>query len=402
MKNQEILKEMEKTQKSGSSAVSSSQAIKKRKNSNEAYMSQWELTKKRFFKHKPAVVSFWILIFLYGVALFAEFVAPYQPESRRVSHIYAAPQIPRFSLTKGFYAYAQEPQVNPVTYKRTYYENKDHIIPMSFLVKGEPYKLWGLIPLERHFFGVDPVEYEKMHGKEPNRREVSFFFFGADKYGRDLLSRLVYGARVSLSVGLIGIFISFTLGLTLGGLSGYLSGIFDLLFQRLTEIIGGIPRLPLWMVVGAAIPLTWHPLLVYFGIVTVLSLFGWTGLGRMIRSKLLALREEDYAMAAKLMGASDIRIIFKHLLPGFLSQIIVSLTATVPAMILGETSLSFLGLGLRPPVVSWGVTLQDCLKIESLINYPWLFMPALFIITTVLSFNFFGDGMRDAADPYAN
>jgi peptide/nickel transport system permease protein len=368
----------------------------------EAFMSQWELTKLRFFKHKPAVISLWILVFLYGMAFFSEFVAPYVPEWQEVHHIKTRPQTPRFNFKHGLHVYAMKIQQDPITTARSYYADSQHVIPLSLFAKGLPYKLWGLIPMRRHLLGVDADEYQQLHGTAPQAKEVTFYLLGSDKYGRDIFTRIVYGARISLSVGILGILITFTLGLTLGGLSGYFSGTFDLIFQRITEIIGGIPRLPLWLVVGAAVPLTMSPLLVYFCIVTVLSMFGWCGLARMIRSKLLALREEEYALAARMMGASHLRIIFRHLLPGFTSQIIVSLTMTVPAMILGETSLSFLGLGLRPPVVSWGVILQDCMNMEAVRACPWFFAPAFMIVITVLCFNFMGDGMRDAADPYAS
>jgi peptide/nickel transport system permease protein len=224
---------------------------------------------------------------------------------------------------------------------------------------------------------------------------------GADKYGQDILSRIVYGARISLSVGLVAILVTFVLGLSIGGLSGYVGGNTDNVIQRSIEILNGFPQLPMWLALAAAMPSDWSPLLIYFMITVVLSLFGWMGLARVVRGKILALREEDYATAARLIGASHSRILFRHLLPGFLSHIIVTLTLSVPGMILGETALSFLGLGLRPPIVSWGVMLQDCMNISAVADFPWLLIPVIFIVLTVLSFNFLGDGLRDAADPYA-
>jgi peptide/nickel transport system permease protein len=234
------------------------------------------------------------------------------------------------------------------------------------------------------------------------QRQATFFLFGSDKYGRDVLSRILYGARISLSVGMVAIVITFVLGVTIGGISGYLGGWIDTVVQRAIEIVNAFPRLPLWLAVGAALPLAWSPLRVYFAITIALSLLGWTGLARVVRGKFLSMREEDYAVAARMLGASHRRVMFKHLLPGFTSHIIVALTLSSPAMILGETSLSFLGLGLRPPLVSWGVMLQDCLSMEVVANYPWLMLPALFIVIMVLGFNFMGDGLRDAADPYSS
>lgn len=212
---------------------------------------------------------------------------------------------------------------------------------------------------------------------------------------------MIYGARISLSVGLVGIVVTFILGMTIGGISGYVGGRTDLLIQRGIEIVNSFPHLPLWLALAAIMPTDWSPLRVYFAITLVLALLGWTGLARVVRGKILSLREEDYAVAARLLGASHTRILFRHLLPGFTSHIIVSLSLSVPGMILGETSLSFLGLGLRPPVVSWGVMLQDCMDIQAVRYYPWLLLPVVFIIATVLCFNFVGDGMRDAADPYS-
>jgi peptide/nickel transport system permease protein len=230
----------------------------------------------------------------------------------------------------------------------------------------------------------------------------SFYFLGADKYGRDIFSRIIQGSRVSLSVGLIGIAVTFFLGMTIGGISGYVGGRTDNYIQRAIEIINAFPHLPLWLALAAVFPQDWSPLKVYFAITVVLSLLSWTGLARVVRGKILSLREEDYAVAAKLLGASHSRILFRHLIPGFASHIIVSITLAVPSMILGETSLSFLGLGLRPPIVSWGVMLQDCMDVQAVRYYPWLLLPVTFIIVTVLCFNFLGDGLRDAADPYSS
>jgi peptide/nickel transport system permease protein len=353
-----------------------------------ATLSQWQLIRRAFARHRLAVVSLHLLILLYGVALLAEFVAPYSPMAKDLAHPYCPPQLVRFSFSRGFYTYAMQLQVDPVTFRKTYVERTDQAIDVNLFARGAPYRLWGIIPLQRHLIGsADP--------------SIPFHFLGADKYGHDIFSRTIYGSRVSLSVGLIGIAITFLLGMSIGGISGYVGGRTDLLIQRGIEVINSFPHLPLWIAIGAILPQDWSPLRIYFAITLALAFLGWTGLARVVRGKILSLREEDYAMAARLMGASHFRILFRHLLPGFTSHIIVALSLAVPAMILGETSLSFLGLGLRPPIVSWGVMLQDCMDIQVVRYYPWLMLPVLAIVATVLAFNFIGDGLRDAADPYA-
>ncbi len=362
-------------------------------------LSQWQLTKLRFSKHKLAVGSMYVLIVLYTMALFAEFLAPMNKDTRNYDYMWCPPQMPKFNLEDGLHVHAMVNKTNPVTLETYYVMDKEVSVPLGFFVKGDSYKFWGLFEWDRHFLGVDRTEWDP-----PADAEVQpvWFFLGADRYGHDLFSRLIYGSRISLSIGLISIALTFFLGLLLGGISGYAGGKTDLLIQRAIEIINAFPGLPLWLALAAILPPEWGPLMVYFMITVILSALGWTGLARVVRGKILSLREEDYAVAARLMGASHLRIIFRHLLPGFTSHIIVSLTLSVPVMILGETSLSFLGLGLRPPIVSWGVLLQDCLDLQVVANYPWLLMPVFMIIITVFAFNYMGDGVRDAADPYSS
>jgi peptide/nickel transport system permease protein len=370
-------------------------------------MSQAQLIWLRFNKHKLAVASLFLLTVLYLIAVLAEFFAPYTREWRDLAHSYCPPQVVRFDFTQGLHVQAVRRHIDPITFRKTYTLDEGRVVPLGFFVRGEPYALWSLIPMQRHFLGVNlaacvPRASSPAGGPEARGTTPTFYLLGADKYGRDVLSRMIYGARISLSVGLIGIAFTFLLGITIGGISGYLGGWADILIQRLIEIMNSMPHLPLWLALAAVLPGDWSPLRIYFAITILLSLLGWTGLARVVRGKILVLREEDYATAARLLGASHARILFRHLLPGFSSHIIATLTLSVPGMILGETSLSFLGLGLRPPIVSWGVMLQDCMDIKVVRYYPWLLLPMIFIVLAVLCFNFLGDGLRDAQDPYSS
>jgi peptide/nickel transport system permease protein len=278
--------------------------------------------------------------------------------------------------------------VDPVAFRRTFVVDETQKIPIRFFVKGEPYILWGLIPARIRLIG--PVDQSQ-----------PMFLLGADRIGHDVLSRIIYGTRISMSIGLVGVVISLSLGILLGGISGYYGGSADVIIQRIIEFIRSIPTIPLWMGLAAALPVDWPPLRLYFGITVILSLVGWTGLARVVRGRFLSLREEDFVMAAQLYGAGELRIILRHMLPSFMSHIIASITLAIPRMILAETSLSFLGLGLRSPIVSWGVLLKDAQNVRAVYSAPWLLTPAIAIVVAVLALNFLGDGLRDAADPYA-
>ena len=351
--------------------------------------NQWTLMWWKFRRHKLAVWSGILLLITFGSILISEVVAPYELHSRNTDYIYAPPQMVRLFHEGQFvgpYVYGFDYHLDMTTLQRVYTANTDQVQPIRFFCLGDEYKFWGLIDGSFHF--ICPAE------------DGTMFLLGTDRLGRDVLSRTIYGARISLTVGLFGIVISFLLGVVLGGLSGYYGGWIDSAVQRLIEIIRSFPELPLWMALSASLPVTWSPILVYFGITIILGLFDWTGLARAVRSKLLALREEDFATAAVLMGAKPKRVIFRHLLPSFTSHLIASATLSIPSMILGETALSFLGLGLRPPITSWGVLLNEAQNINVVALYPWLMLPVMPVIIVVLAFNFLGDGLRDAADPY--
>jgi peptide/nickel transport system permease protein len=365
-------------------------------------LNQRQLMVIRFKKHKLAVMAGYFLITLYLVAIFAGFFSPYSTEQKNLNYAYSPPSKLGFSFSKGgFYSKGLTQKIDPILLKKYYENDPKNDAPLGFFVKGDEYYFWGLLKTNIHFFGVD---FSKIKNFDPVKDKGRYvcFLAGSDQFGYDILSRMINGARISLSVGLIGVFASFILGIIIGGISGYFPGRVDTIIQRLIEIINSFPSIPLWLAFAAAVPQDWGPLQSYFAITLVLSFLSWTGLARVVRGKILSLREEDYAMAARLLGASDKRILFRHLIPGFTSHIIVSLTLIIPRMILGETSLSFLGLGLRPPVVSWGVMLQDCMDIKAVLYYPWLLTPVLILVATVLCFNFLGDGLRDAADPYAS
>ncbi len=365
-------------------------------------LTQRQLIWRRFSRHRIGRLALDLLVVFYVVALFAEFFAPYPATMRDLDYQFCPPQLPRYSLEHGWYTRAVIREMDPVTLRQSYAADEDRIVPLGFFVRGEPYRLWGVMPLERHFFGVNRAKLapDVTDGAAAEPVVPTVHFLGADKYGRDILSRVIAGSRLSLSIGLVAIVITLALGLMIGGASGYLGGAVDNVIQRTMEIINSFPRLPLWLALGAIMPLDWSAIGVYFGITIVLSLLGWTQLARVVRGRILALREEDYVTAARLLGARHPRILLRHLLPGVLSHTIVVVTLSIPGMILGETALSFLGLGLRPPVVSWGVMLQDCMNVQLITDYPWMLTPVLAIILTVMSFNFLGDALRDAADPY--
>lgn len=356
--------------------------------------SYWKLMWWRFLRHRLAVFSALIVFILYFIAAFAEFVAPYNPENSFVQFKLAPPTQIHIIDDQGQlrrpFVYNMVRERDPETLRSIYTEDRSIMYPVRLFVEGPEYKLWGLFAMNTHLFGIDA-----------DRDEQGLFLMGADRLGRDVFSRMCYGARISMTIGLVSVVISLVLGVVLGGISGYYGGFADNAIQRTIEFVRSIPEIPLIMGLAAALPANWSVIRLYFGITLLLSLIGWTGLARVVRGRFLSMREEDFVMAARLSGSGEMRIILRHMMPSFLSHIIASLTLAIPAIILAETGLSFIGLGLRAPAISWGVLLQEAQNLRSVALAPWVLLPGGAVILSVLAFNFLGDGIRDAADPYA-
>ena len=372
--------------------ASSHPAIPEEAEERISVATQWQLMWWRFRRHKLAMVGSVVVLLFYGVVLFADFFAYAAPTASEAQRSLLPPQ-PIHWLDGGFrpHVYGFSGRRDPVTLKRVYTPDPAKKIPVRFFARGFEYRLLGLIPADRHLVGVEGAATEE-----------TLFLLGTDEQGRDLWSRLMYGTRTSLTIGLLGVTISLVLGVLLGGISGFCGGGFDTVIQRVIEILRSIPTIPLWLGLAAALPSSWTVGQVYFAITLIISLIGWTELARVVRGRFLSLREEEFVMAAELAGSSQARIILTHLVPSFSSHIIAATTLALPAMIISETSLSFLGLGLRPPAVSWGVLLQQAQNVQALAISPWLLTPAIPVIVVILAFNFMGDGLRDAADPYGH
>ncbi len=356
--------------------------------------SQWQLMWWRFRRHKLAMVSAVVIILIYLVALFAEFLAPFMPDTVNARYLYAPPQALQWFDTSGGglkfdpHVFGYKSTIDVAAGRRTFTIDPTQKVSVRLFVLGDEYKLMGIIPSKRHLLG-------------PAEEGQPMYLMGADRLGRDMFTRMIYGTRISMSIGLVGVAISLLLGVLLGGISGFYGGTVDNIIQRVIEFLRSIPTIPLWMGLAAALPMNWPPTRIYFGITLILALISWTGLARVVRGRFLAMREEEFVLAAELDGASEMRIITRYMVPSFLSHIIAATTLEIPAMILAETSLSFLGLGLRPPVVSWGVLLKDAQSVRAVLTAPWQLWPAVAVIIAVLALNFLGDGLRDASDPYS-
>ncbi len=373
-------------------ALSASGVTDAHADDQQEFAGQWQLAWWKFKRHKLAMASGVVVILIYVVAVFADFLAPTDPGAYAARYTFAPPQVLHLWDTDGGfhiapYVEGYKVKIDPASLRRVFTVDPSTRIPVGFLVHGVPYKMWGLIPSDLHLFG--PLE-----AGQP------MYLWGADRLGRDMLSRVIFGTRVSMSIGLVGVGLSLIFGIVLGGISGFYGGWVDMAIQRVIEFLLAIPTIPLWMGLAAAIPPTVPPVRVYFLITIILSVVGWTGLARVVRGRFLALKTEDFVTAAHLDGASQLGIILRHMVPSFASHIIAAVTLAIPVMILSETSLSFLGIGLRPPVVSWGVLLQEAQNIRAVATAPWLLLPGLAVIVAVLALNFLGDGLRDAADPY--
>lgn len=362
-----------------------------------ALLGPWSLMWRKFKRHRIAYLSLWVVGFIYILALFGEFFTTTEIGETNVRAPFAPPMsidlfVENEDGTSDFMLHAKglKLELDREEMRRTFVQDPDKIIPLGFFVEGYEYNLLGLIPMDTHFFG-------------PKNKRDRVYLWGADRLGRDIFSRIIMGTRISMSIGLVGVIVSLFIGVSLGGISGYYGGWIDNVIQRLIEFIRSIPTIPLWMGLAAAIPVDWPPLRTYFVVTLIVSMIGWTGLAREVRGKFLSLRNEDFIVAARLDGLTDWEVIWKHMVPSFSSHIIASLTLAVPLMILAETSLSFLGIGLQPPTVSWGTLLKESQNIRTIIQAPWLLIaPTSVIVTTVLALNFLGDGLRDAADPNAH
>ena len=347
---------------------------------------------RKFRRNKAALIGGAVIILLYVIVLPGEFFAPYGLQNRHLGYNYAPPQrLHFFDSERRFhfwpFAYNLVRTVDLTTFQPVYREDKSERYPLAFFVHGDKYRLWGLVSTDLHFIGV--------------KKGGEIFFLGTDRQGRDLLSRIIIGGRVSMTISLLGVILSVIFGSIFGVISGYYGGLIDHLIQRTTEVLMSFPAIPLWMALAAAMPPTWSSIQSFFVITIILSLINWASLARQVRGKILVTREQDYVTAAKAIGATEGRIIVHHLLPSALSHIVVVATLSFPTMIAAEAVLSFLGLGIRPPMTSWGVLLRESQKVTVLTFYPWIISPAFFVIIAILAFNFLGDGLRDAADPFS-